>query len=50
MISGHVLQEVASIYIQASPIILMKEALDRVDFELPIPALRKSNGIGEVAA
>jgi integrase len=39
MISGHAPQEVASIYIQASPITLMSEALNKVKFDLPIPGL-----------
>jgi integrase len=36
MISGHSPQEVASIYIQATPISLMSTALNRVRFDLPI--------------
>lgn len=39
MISGHAPQEVASIYIHASPVTLMAEALNKVAFALPIPAL-----------
>lgn len=41
MISGHAPQEVASVYIQASPVTLMAEALNKVSFALPIPALAK---------
>ena len=40
MISGHSPQEVASVYIQAAPVTLMAEALNRVTFDLPIPALK----------
>ncbi|MCE5973418.1 site-specific integrase [Sinirhodobacter sp. WL0062] len=36
MISGHAPQEVASVYIHASPITLMAEALNKVKFDLPI--------------
>lgn len=36
MISGHAPQEVASVYIHASPVILMAEALNKVKFDLPI--------------
>lgn len=36
MISGHALQEVASIYIQASPIELMASELNKVKFDLPL--------------
>lgn len=39
MISGHAPQEVASVYIQASPVTLMAEALNKVAFSLPIPTL-----------
>lgn len=39
MISGHSPQEVASVYIQATPVTLMAEALNKVTFDLPIPAL-----------
>ena len=41
MISGHAPQEVASVYIQASPVTLMEEALNKVAFALPIPALQR---------
>jgi integrase len=41
MISGHAPQEVASVYIQASPVTLMAEALAKVSFALPIPVLAK---------
>ncbi len=36
MISGHAPQEVASVYIHASPVTLMSDALNKVKFELPI--------------
>jgi len=36
MISGHAPQEVASVYIQASPITLMAAQLNKVKFDLPI--------------
>ncbi|QCO56297.1 site-specific integrase [Pseudorhodobacter turbinis] len=39
MISGHAPQEVASVYIQASPIKLMATELNKVKFDLPIPGL-----------
>lgn len=38
MISGHAPQEIASVYIQASPVTLMAEQLNRVKFDLPILA------------
>jgi integrase len=41
LISGHGPQEVASVYIHASPVTLMAEALNKVKFELPIPALQQ---------
>ena len=40
MISGHAPQEVASVYIHASPISLMSDALNKVKFHLPIARLR----------
>ena len=40
MISGHGPQEVASVYIHASPITLMAEGLRKVKFNLPIPSKR----------
>jgi hypothetical protein len=40
MISGHALQEVASVYIHATPVTLMADALNKVNFNLPIPHLR----------
>lgn len=40
MISGHAPQEVASVYIQASPIELMAKELNKVKFELPIPGFK----------
>lgn len=39
MISGHSPQEVASVYIHASPVTLMAEALNKVNFGLPILGL-----------
>ena len=42
MITGHAIQEVASVYIHASPITLMAEALGRVSFDLPIKRLRET--------
>jgi integrase len=42
MISGHAPQEVASVYIHASPVTLMAEALNKVSFDLPIAVLQKS--------
>lgn len=42
MISGHAPQEVASVYIYASHVTLMAEALDKVKFDLPILGLRSS--------
>ncbi len=39
MISGHAPQEVASVYIQDSPIRLMAAELNKVKFGLPIPGL-----------
>lgn len=41
MISGHAPQEVASVYIHASPVTLMAEALNKVTFSLPIAGLRR---------
>lgn len=41
MISGHAPQETASVYIQATPVSLMAEALNKVHFDLPIPSLKK---------
>lgn len=41
MVSGHAPQEVASVYIQASPITLMAQALNKVKFDLPIAKLRE---------
>lgn len=43
MISGHAPQEVASVYIHASPVTLMAEALNKVKFELPIKAPTRSS-------
>lgn len=45
MISGHAPQEIASTYIFASPVTLMAEALNKVRFDLPIPALRRSPAV-----
>lgn len=39
MISGHAPQEVASVYIHATPVSLMAEALNKVKFDLPIASL-----------
>lgn len=39
MISGHAPQEVASIYIQASPITLMSDASNKVKFDIPVLGL-----------
>ncbi|MCA0996296.1 tyrosine-type recombinase/integrase [Alloyangia pacifica] len=44
MITGHANQEVASVYIHASPVTLMAEALNRVSFGLPIKALKTVAG------
>jgi integrase len=41
MISGHAPQEVASVYIHASPIILMSDALNKVKFGLPVSRLKE---------
>lgn len=42
MITGHSPQEVASVYIHASPITLMADALNKVSFDLPIAGLASS--------
>ena len=39
MISGHAPQEVASVYIQASPVTLMAETSNKVEFGSPIAGL-----------
>lgn len=39
MISGHAPQEVASVYIHASPVSLMADALNKVKFNLPITGM-----------
>lgn len=43
MISGHAPQEVASVYIHATPVTLMAEALNKVRFELPIKVPTQSS-------
>lgn len=45
MISGHAPQEVASVYIHASPVTLMSDALNKVKFNLPIAGLDPSNPV-----
>ncbi|WP_416881180.1 tyrosine-type recombinase/integrase [Marivita sp.] len=45
MISGHAPQEVASVYIHASPVQLMAEGLNKVRFDLPILAFFRDNQI-----
>lgn len=45
MISGHAPQEVASVYIHASPVTLMSDALNKVKFNLPIEGLGSSDPV-----
>ncbi|UWQ91985.1 tyrosine-type recombinase/integrase [Rhodobacteraceae bacterium M382] len=45
MISGHAPQEVASVYIHASPVTLMSDALNKVKFDLPIEGLGSSDPV-----
>lgn len=50
MISGHAPQEVASVYIHATPVTLMVEALNKVNFELPIHALQQGRKSHQLSA